>query len=116
MEDSDLPNPGSAVDIVKLQNGNWVMACNDTEKGRHSLAVMISTDEGETWEFKRHVERDMRDMAIATSSAYPSLIPGCDDTLHLVYSYHHKDRKGGPNKTIKYFHFNEAWIKAGKTP
>ena len=73
------------------------------------------TDEGETWECKRHVERDMRDLAIATSSAYPSMVQGRDGTLHMVYSYHHKDRKGGPSKTIKYFRFNEAWIRAGKT-
>ncbi|MFC1635620.1 exo-alpha-sialidase [Planctomycetota bacterium] len=115
VKDSDLPNPGSAVDVVRLQNGHWALACNDTERGRHSLAVMISTDEGQTWEFKRHIERDMRDMGIATSGAYPSLIQGRDGTLHVVYSYHHKDRKGGPNKTIKYFRFNEAWVRAGKT-
>ena len=115
VKDSDLPNPGSAVDVVILQNGHWIMACNDTERGRHSLAVMISTDEGETWECKRHVERDMRDLAIATSSAYPSMVQGRDGSLHMVYSYHHKDRKGGPSKTIKYFRFNEAWIRAGKT-
>jgi len=114
--DSDLPNPGSAVDVVRLQNGHWLLVCNDTERGRHSLAVSISTDEGETWTHKRHVERDMRDIAIATRSAYPSVIQGRNGTLHMVYSYHHRDRKGGPNETIKYFRFNEAWVMAGKKP
>jgi beta-lactamase superfamily II metal-dependent hydrolase len=33
--------------------------------------------------------------------------------LHVVYSYHHNDRKGGPHKTIKYFRFNEMWVRAG---
>jgi len=115
VKDSNLPNPGSAVDVVRLQNGHWLLACNDTERGRHSLAVSISTDEGETWAYKRHVERDMRDIAIATRSSYPSVVQGRDGTLHMVYSYHHKDRKGGPNETIKYFRFNEAWVMAGKS-
>lgn len=110
VKDSDLPNPGSAVDVIRLHNGHWLLACNDTQRGRHSLAVMISTDEGETWPHKRHVERDMRDIAIATRSAYPSVVQGHDGTLHMVFSYHHKDRKNGPDETIKYFYFNEAWV------
>lgn len=110
VKDSDLPNPGSAVDVIRLQNGHWLLACNDTQRGRHSLAVMISTDEGKTWPHKRHVERDMRDIAIATRSAYPSVVQGHDGTLHMVFSYHHKDRKNGPDETIKYFYFNEAWV------
>jgi predicted neuraminidase len=115
VKDSDLPNPGSAVDVVRLKNGHWILAYNDTERGRHSLAVSISTDEGQTWAYKRHIERDMRDLAIATRSAYPSFVEGRGGILHMVYSYHHRDRKDGPNETIKYFRFNEAWVMAGKT-
>ncbi|MFZ2148213.1 MAG: exo-alpha-sialidase [Sedimentisphaerales bacterium] len=111
VRDSELPNPGSGADLVTLRNGHWVMAYNDTENGRHSLAVSISTDEGKTWEYTRHLELDTRSRQIATSSAYPSIIQGRDGTLHVVYSYHHNDRKGAPNKTIKYVQFNEAWVK-----
>lgn len=111
VRDSDLLNPGSAVDVIRLQNGHWLLVCNDTKRGRHSLAVSISTDEGETWAYKRHVERDMRGIAIATRSAYPSVIQARDGMMHMVYSYHHRDRKGGPNETIRYFRFNEAWVK-----
>ena len=111
VRDCELPNPGSGADLVTLRNGHWVLAYNDTEDGRHSLAVSISTDEGRTWEYTRHLERDARDRHLATRSAYPSIIQGRDDTLHVVYSYHHNDRKGAPNKTIKYAHFNEEWIK-----
>ena len=108
--DSNLPNPGSGADIVTMQNGHWALAYNDTESGRHSLAISISTDEGRTWPYTRHLERDMRDRQIATSSAYPSIIQGRDGTLHVVYSYHRNDRQGGPSKTIKYVRFNEAWV------
>lgn len=109
--DSILPNPGAGADLVTLANGPWVMAYNDTEDGRHSLAVSLSTDEGKTWTHTRHLERDLRDRAIATSSAYPSIIQGRDGALHVVYSYHHRDRKGAAHKTIKYARFNEAWIR-----
>ena len=111
VKDSDLPNPGSGADIVTLRNGHWVLAYNDTEDGRHSLAVSISTDEGKSWQYTRHIERDMRSRSIATSSGYPSIIQGHDDTLHVVYSYHHRDRKDEPHKTIKYVQFNEEWIR-----
>ena len=111
MRDSELPNPGSGADIVTLRNGHWVLAYNDTESGRHSLAVSISINEGKTWEYTRHLELDTRGRNIATSSAYPSIIQGRNDTLHVVYSYHHSDRKGDPSKTIKYVRFNEAWVK-----
>lgn len=111
VRDSELPNPGSGADIVTLRNGHWVLVYNDTENGRHSLAVSISTNEGKTWEYTRHLELDTRSRNIATRSAYPSIIQGRNDTLHVVYSYHHSDRKGDPNKTIKYVKFNEAWVK-----
>lgn len=112
--DSELPNPGSGADVVTLKNGHWALAYNDTESGRHSLAVSISTDEGKTWPYTRHLERDMRDRQIATSSSYPGIIQGRDGTLHVVYSYHRNDLNGAPNKTIKYVRFNEAWVRLGE--
>ncbi|KPK45116.1 MAG: hypothetical protein AMJ65_00990, partial [Phycisphaerae bacterium SG8_4] len=73
------------------------------------------TNEGKSWGHSGHLELDIRYRQIATSSGYPSIIQGRDGTLHAVYSYHHRDRKGGPSKTIKYVQFNEAWVKQGKT-
>jgi len=111
VRDSELPNPGSGADVVTLRNGHWILAYNDIEDGRHSLAVSISTDEGKTWNQTRHLERDTRDKAVAVRSHYPSIIQGRDDALHAVYSYHHNDRQNAPNKTIKYVRFDEDWIK-----
>jgi predicted neuraminidase len=113
VKDSELPNPGSGADVVTLANGHWVLAYNDTEDGRHSLAVSLSTDGGQTWPYARHLERDMRDRQ-ATRSHYPSIIQGRDGALHVVYSYHHNDRGSAPHKTIKYARFMEDWITVGK--
>jgi predicted neuraminidase len=96
-----------------MRNGHWALAYNDTEEGRHSLAISISTDEGTSWEYTRHLELDTRDRNTATNSAYPSIIQGRGDILHVVYSYHRNDRKDAVNKTIKYASFNEAWVRQG---
>lgn len=117
--DSELPNPGSGAEIISLRNGYWVLISNDTERDRYSLAVQISDDEGKTWKWKRHLERDEPGPE-AGSYHYPSIIQAKDGTLHASYSYHlnrlnlPKGAAGGPAaKTIKHAHFNEAWVMQG---
>jgi predicted neuraminidase len=119
---SDLLNPGSGAEIIRLRNGHWAVIGNDTEKGRHSLAVQISNDEGKTWPWKRHLEYHPPGPE-AGSFHYPSIIQARDGSLHASYSYHlayknlPKDVDGDPAaKSIKHAHFNEAWITQGETP
>lgn len=119
VKDSDLLNPGSGAEIIRLQNGHWLLIGNDTEQGRHSLAVQISPDEGKTWPWKRHLELDPPGPE-AGSYSYPSVIQSRDGSLHATYSYHlnkrslPKDVDGDPAaKSIKHAHFNEAWIRQG---
>jgi predicted neuraminidase len=99
----DLPNPGSGLDSVKLANGHWALIYNDTIKGRNSLAVSISEDEGKTWPTTRHLEKHEKG-----SYHYPAIIQGKDGTIHAIYSYF---VEGG--KSMKHAAFDEAWIKAG---
>lgn len=117
--DSDLPNPGSGAEIISLKNGHWVLISNDTERGRNSLAVQISVDEGKTWKWTRHLEYDPPGPE-AGSYHYPSIIQAADGTLHASYSYFlgkkdvGKDAEGLPaQKSIKHAHFNEAWVMQG---
>ncbi len=117
--DSEQPNPGSGAEITSLHNGHWLLVGNDTERGRHSLAVQISDDEGRTWKWKRHLEYNAPGPD-AGSFHYPSIIQAKDGTLHASYSYHlskrslPKDVDGDPAaKSIKHAHFNEAWILEG---
>jgi predicted neuraminidase len=116
--DSALPNPGSGAEIISLQNGHWVLISNDTERGRHSLAVQVSEDEGKTWRWKRHLELDTNPEG-AGSFHYPSIIQARDGTLHASYSYHLnrievKNAKGERDrKSIKHAHFNEEWVMMG---
>ena len=117
--DSEIPNPGSGAEIIALRNGHWALISNDTERGRHSLAVAISDDEGKTWKWKRHLESEPPGPE-AGSYSYPSIIQAKDGTLHATYSYHlnaskaKKDADGKPlHKAIKHAHFNEEWVMEG---
>lgn len=108
--DSDLPNPGAAADIVTLDNGHWVLIYNDTEEGRHSLAVSLSEDGGETWPWTRRIEFD--GSSNPRTAHYPAIIQGRDGRLHASYSYHLPRQDGAEQKTIKHAVFDTSWIKA----
>jgi predicted neuraminidase len=97
-----IPNPGSGLDGIRLANGHWLLVYNDTIMGRNSLVVGISDDEGKTWKWKRHLEKEAKG-----SFHYPAVIQGKDGTIHCVYSYF---VKGG--ETMKHAAFNEAWVQA----
>lgn len=120
--DTDLPNPGSGAEVATLKNGNWILIYNDLERGRYSLAVALSDDEGKTWKWKRHLELDMdvSDPQDLGSYHYPTVIEASDGTFHASYSYFLRrseaklDSEGRPmRKSIKHAHFNEAWIMQG---
>lgn len=121
VEDSDRPNPGSGAEVLVLKNGHWVLVSNDLERGRQSLAVSLSDDEGATWRWTRHLERDAEtpDAGLRGEYHYPSIIQAADGTLHVTYSYFAPPasvkpdaEKRLPRKSIKHAHFNEAWIRA----
>jgi predicted neuraminidase len=117
--DTGLPDPGAGLEVMSLANGHWLVINNDTENGRESLCVRVSDDEGRTWKWSRHLERDAPGPD-AGRYGYPSLIQAKDGTLHATYSYQFgkskikTDAQGRPMKeTIKHAQFNEAWILAG---
>ena len=111
--DTDIPNPGTSIEAIALRDGTWVMVYNDLERGRHSLAVSLSDDEGVTWKWTRHLDRDLRGEG-AGSFHYPSVIQAHDGSIHVSYSYYLNHLpKGSPSQTIKHARFNVDWIKAG---
>ncbi len=100
---TELPNPGSGLDAVRLSNGHWVLIYNDTVQGRSSLAVSLSEDEGRSWKWTRHLERHD-----SGSYHYPAILQGGDGTIHAVYSFFVLE-----GKSMKHAAFNEAWIQQG---
>ncbi|HEV2689641.1 MAG TPA: sialidase family protein [Bryobacteraceae bacterium] len=106
--DSAIPNPGTSLEVIRLRNGDWIVAHNDIERGRHSLAVAISGDEGATWKWKRHLD-GRPEQAGNVQYHYPSVIQAKDGFIHVTYSYFVPE-----GKAIKHVRFNEDWVKAGE--
>ncbi len=114
---TDLPNPGSGAEVIALTNGHWVLAYNDTERGRHRLALSISENEGKTWPITRHLEAS-EPGPDATHASYPSIIQARDGSLHVTYTYTLRG-KNVPNdgqgkrerECIKHVHLDEGWIR-----
>ena len=102
-QDIELPNPGSSVEAIALKDGRWILVYNDTEKGRNSLAVSMSDDEGRTWKWTRHIEK-----AETGSYHYPSVIQTRDGAIHVTYSRY---TSGKPEmQTIAHARFNAEWV------
>jgi predicted neuraminidase len=102
--DTDIPNPGSSLEAIALKDGRWVMVFNDTEDGRHSLALAMSDDEGKTWKWKRNLERAEKGQG---GFAYPSMIQARDGRIHITFTHNLK------GKSIKHVALDPDWIKQG---
>ena len=44
-----LPNPDAAITGVVIPDGRILLALNDTEQGRDTLSLVVSSDGGITW-------------------------------------------------------------------
>ena len=98
--EAELPNPGSGLDGLRLANGHWLLVYNDTTRGRNSLAVSLSEDEGRTWQYTRHLERHE-----SGAYHYPAMIQARDGLIHVVYSYFVDQ-----GKSMKHAAFDESWV------
>ena len=105
-EASEIPNPNTSLEVIALQNGRWVMAYNDIESGRDSLALAMSDDEGRTWKWHRNLEHKPRGRF-----HYPSMIQARDGQIHLTYTYQPGDED---HRSIKHVTFDAEWVAGGK--
>lgn len=97
---SDVNNPGSALDMVKLRNGHIVLVFNNSKKNRYNLSLAISYDDGKTWSHIKTIEN--RDGHVY---AYPSIIQDRNGLIHVVYAYDN-------HQNIAHFVTNEQWIES----
>ena len=77
---TELPNPNSGIDAVRLRDGRTVMIYNHTEKGRTPLNLAVSRD-GEHWTMFRALESEPGEYS------YPNVIQGADGDLHIAYTW-----------------------------
>jgi len=109
VEDSDVPNPGTAADIVVLKSGNWALVHNDVEEGRHRLSVWLSKDEGLTWPHRKILVNGPEKSEIR--GHYPAIIQGADGTIHITYTNQIAGEPGKPSvKNIAHVALSEKWL------
>jgi predicted neuraminidase len=81
-ENSEFPNPNSAVDFIKLRNGHLLLVYNNTNVGdRMPLTAAISTDNDKSYPHRRDIVSRPGDTA-----AYPVAIQTQDGKIHVIYT------------------------------
>jgi predicted neuraminidase len=87
---TDLPNPNSGIDVLRLQDGRFVLIYNHSTTGRTPLNLAVSPD-GDRWSMFQVLESEPGEYS------YPALIQGRDGNLDITYTW---------NRTrIRYVHW-----------
>lgn len=79
-QETAFPNPNSAIDFIKLQNGHLMLVYNDSMNKRTPLTVAISTDGDQTYPHRRNIAEGPGPFA------YPSAIQDRDGRIHVIYT------------------------------
>lgn len=78
--DTELPNPNSAIELIKLQSGRLLLVYNPVFHGRTPLTAALSEDGGKTWKWRKNLAEG------EDSFAYPSAVQTRDGRIHVVYT------------------------------
>ena len=91
--------------MIGLRDGSLLMACNPIPGNRNRLALLRSTDQGDTWSLVRVVEESPDDRE---EFSYPALLQDRAGNVHLLYTW---KRLG-----IRHARFTQAWLKQPGVP
>ena len=94
-ERTPLPNPDSALDLLRLEGGRTLLAYNNSSQGRSPLTLAFSEDECRSWTPARDLETG------PGGFSYPAMVQDRDGRIHVTYTY---KRQG-----IKHAAFDEEW-------
>jgi predicted neuraminidase len=77
---TNIPNPNSGIDAVKLRDGRIILVYNNTRTGRSPLNLAVSAD-GEYFKMFATLESDPGEFS------YPAIVQGSDGDLHITYTW-----------------------------
>jgi len=80
-KETNLPNPNSGIDALRLRDGRLALIYNHTSKGRTPLSLAVSADDGVTWKQVLTLEDGPGEYS------YPALIEARDGSLHMSYTW-----------------------------
>lgn len=100
--ESELPNPDSALDALKLDDGRILLVYNHAVEGRSNLRLAISGDQGRSWQTAAVIEEQTD-----KEFSYPQLAEDGNGRIHLTYTWQ--------RKRIKHVEFNVAWLDRSVT-
>jgi len=79
---TELPNPNSAIDAVRLRDGRIALVHNDTTSGRERLALNLSADGGLSWARALVLEEEPGE-----EFSYPAVIEDAAGRLQVLYTW-----------------------------
>ncbi|MEJ2060414.1 MAG: exo-alpha-sialidase, partial [Gammaproteobacteria bacterium] len=94
---TDVPNPNSAVAVLRLRDGRLLMAANPIRSNRNVLALLISRDDGRHWQRIVTLEEGGSEAEFS----YPYMIRS-GDRIDLAYTWR--------RKRIRHVRFNLNWL------
>jgi predicted neuraminidase len=83
---TELPNPNSGIDAIRLKDGRYLMVYNHTPRGRTPLNLAISSD-GDHWTPLQTLESEPGEYS------YPAMIQASDGQIHITYTWQRKKIK-----------------------